>query len=227
MPPRRLELPLCLAVAVWVIGVAFVWFELTRHEFAEAATVDAAALGRWPDDVEIALSEDRPTLVFCVHPRCPCTFASVREMSQVLGSPNLDDDDRPDLYVVLAVPSEAENAWRETAVVEAATRLPNARLVVDSEGRTTKRFGATTSGTALLFDPSGEVLFAGGVTGSRGHEGANTGATTLERLLTGAAGEAADGTPVFGCRLCSPTRCGPYCTYDPNALPVREPRRKR
>ena len=38
-----------------------------------------------------------------------------------------------------------------------------------------QRFGAETSGQTLLYDRDGRLLFSGGTTGSRGHDGDNAG----------------------------------------------------
>jgi hypothetical protein len=63
-----------------------------------------------------------------------------------------------------------------------------------------RRFHAATSGETFLFDASGKLLFQGGVTASRGHEGENIGRSTLTALvLTGQAER--DRSVVFGCAL--------------------------
>lgn len=84
------------------------------------------------------------------------------------------------------------------------SELPGAGLVWDDGGLEAKRFGATTSGTVLLYDSEGKLLFQGGVTGSRGHEGDNYGLDELRRALTarlpGEDKERIRGAlPVFGC----------------------------
>jgi hypothetical protein len=61
-------------------------------------------------------------------------------------------------------------------------------------------FGAETSGTILLYDYHGNLLFKGGITGSRGHAGDNLGEDAIASLCLGQAA-ATNQTPVFGCSL--------------------------
>jgi hypothetical protein len=71
-------------------------------------------------------------------------------------------------------------------------------------GQEAKLFGAKTSGDVLLFGANGKLIFAGGITASRGHEGDNPGADAMLKAL----GESrrnkvstTTATPVFGCSL--------------------------
>jgi hypothetical protein len=76
-------------------------------------------------------------------------------------------------------------------------------MVRDRGGVEAKRFGARTSGEVLLYSAVGRLLFFGGITGSRGHEGDNYGLTSLASFLTATPSESAvtAGSPVFGCAL--------------------------
>jgi hypothetical protein len=81
-----------------------------------------------------------------------------------------------------------------------ATAITGARVLLDQDGREARRFHVVGSGHTLLFLPSGELLFSGGITGSRGHEGDNPGAEAIvDRLNYGHSAVAK--TPVFGCAL--------------------------
>ena len=42
---------------------------------------------------------------------------------------------------------------------------------------------AITSGQTLLYDTKGHLVFSGGITGGRGHEGDNTGRESIEKYL--------------------------------------------
>ena len=56
-----------------------------------------------------------------------------------------------------------------------------------------------TSGHALLFDRDGRLLFRGGITPARGHEGDNFGASAIAARLAGRPARAE--APVFGCPI--------------------------
>jgi hypothetical protein len=59
---------------------------------------------------------------------------------------------------------------------------------------------AWTSGETMLYDASGRLVFAGGITGSRGHGGDNAGEDAVVAALLGGSGGASE-APVYGCAL--------------------------
>ena len=73
-------------------------------------------------------------------------------------------------------------------------------MVHDASGVEAARFGAGTSGAVLLYSSDGTLLFAGGITPARGHQGDSFGRQRLLALLDGAAADRRD-APVFGCAL--------------------------
>ena len=82
--------------------------------------------------------------------------------------------------------------------------IPGVRVLVDVDGREAARFGARTSGTVLVYSPHGALLFAGGITASRGHSGDNLGRDAVVTILDRGQPDRT-ATPVFGCPLCSST----------------------
>ena len=67
-------------------------------------------------------------------------------------------------------------------------------------------FHAETSGQTALYDATGNLLFSGGITSARGHEGDNDGRAAVVSLLTSDGAEERE-TPVFGCPLFGRTDC--------------------
>jgi hypothetical protein len=72
--------------------------------------------------------------------------------------------------------------------------------VEDPEGAAALRFGASTSGQTLLYNDSGRLVFNGGITAARGHEGPNDGQDAVIALLQNRP-PLHTATPVFGCSL--------------------------
>jgi hypothetical protein len=70
----------------------------------------------------------------------------------------------------------------------------------DEGGREGSRFAVGTSGGVVLYDTRGRLLFRGGITAARGHEGDSFGQERIASLLTTGAADRAD-APVFGCAL--------------------------
>jgi hypothetical protein len=90
--------------------------------------------------------------------------------------------------------------WAQTSLVRAARDIPGLNVIVDRNGSIAEKFGALTSGQVLMFDHRGRRVFAGGITGSRGHAGDNRGLTLVLALANGGITDSSQ-TPVFGCAL--------------------------
>ncbi len=61
--------------------------------------------------------------------------------------------------------------------------IPNSTLLPDVDGVWLKTFNVKTSGHVLLYHPNGNLLFSGGITASRGHEGDNSGKEFISNVV--------------------------------------------
>jgi hypothetical protein len=86
---------------------------------------------------------------------------------------------------------------------QTAASIPGVEVAADQGGAMAARFGATTSGQAVLFSPAGDQLFSGGITGARGHQGENRGRNSVVAMVLGRPADT-NQTPVFGCSLVEP-----------------------
>lgn len=191
-------------VAVWSLAAVAVWGWTAHYGLATDQTTPTSVGEHWPPEADVVLAEDRPTLLFFVHPRCPCTRASVHELARVLTGRGLADSRLPRLTVVASVapgPDGDTAAWRDTDLLASARSLPHADVAFDVAREEAARFGAVSSGAVALYATDGRRLFFGGVTSARGHEGDSAGSEALWRLLAGELEIAEPPTPVFGCRL--------------------------
>src|SRR5208282_2963125 len=103
-------------------------------------------------------------------------------------------------HVVFFKPEIFSNDWVQTDLWRSAKAIPGVTVHEDSDGTQARRFGAETSGYVLLYDINGQLLFKGGITGSRGHAGDNAGENAVSSLLAGQAVSLRQ-TPVYGCSL--------------------------
>jgi len=190
-------------VTLWLVAVAGVWFWVEGYAFQAYAPGPSYDHQSWPAESALRPANSRPTLLLFMHPRCPCTRASIRELERLLGGLGRPEF-QPEIIILVSLPAESGEEWRRTDSVRQASGLPRAKVVYDPNGRETSRFGAVASGTVMLFGAGGEKLFAGGVTASRGHEGDNAGTDALQALLRGRKDLLVVSTPAFGCRLCIP-----------------------
>ncbi|HLN04418.1 MAG TPA: hypothetical protein VK335_34335 [Bryobacteraceae bacterium] len=108
--------------------------------------------------------------------------------------------ERPEIYVLFYAPSSALKDWVRSDLWRAAESIPGAHAIEDRDGAWARRFGASTSGQTLLYNPRGHLVFNGGLTAARGHVGDNFGVDAVMALLRGDH-PSHRSTPVFGCGL--------------------------
>ena len=194
---------LWVATAVWLAaaaaGLAVLW------KYDNAPGKQATAPRTWPAGTALVLATEQPTLVLLAHPQCTCTRASLAELAEALARATV----RPKTYVLFLKPEGFSEEWAKSDLWRTATALPDATVILDGEGIEARRFGVSTSGQTLLYDSSGTLLFAGGITGARAHQGDNDGRRSIVALLSRATPRRTT-TNVYGCSLFSegsnPTR---------------------
>lgn len=199
----RATLCLSLAIAAWVVAISFGWWKLATYQFGPDSSQGALIVAHWPTDTNLSLASGRATILFFVHPKCPCTRASLAELERLWMLNPTDTPRPPQLIVVATVPPGATDDWTTTATIERARAMAGAQIVIDENGSEARRFGVATSGTVMWFDAKGRRLYSGGITASRGHEGDNAGRDALTGLMRGGR-DPAFGPPALGCRLCLP-----------------------
>lgn len=150
----------------------------------------------WPSRSLLVRDPRRPTLLMFIHPHCPCSRASLAELSNLATSCR----DRMSIEILFVKPAGCDDDWERTDLLTTAQRIPGGTVAWDRNGTESIRFGATTSGETLLFDSGGRLLFRGGITPSRGHEGDNAGRATVEALVTRGSADVSE-SPVYGCSL--------------------------
>lgn len=91
--------------------------------------------------------------------------------------------------------------WERTGLWSSAAAISGVMVRADIDGEAARRFGAATSGQALLYAIDGRLLFSGGITESRGHEGDNAGRSAIAALVLGAKTATPAASPVYGCPL--------------------------
>jgi hypothetical protein len=185
-----------IATGLWLTGAAAGLAVLWVYDNAPGEGAKAPAT--WPARTSLTRSHDQPTLVLLAHPQCSCTRASLAELAEALARATV----RPKTYVLFLKPDGFSEDWVKSDLWRTAAALPDVTVVLDDNGNEAKLFGASTSGQTLLYDEGGSLLFAGGITGARAHQGDNDGRRAIVALLNhGPSAPAA--TNVFGCRLFS------------------------
>ena len=195
VPLRACATP--VAIGAWIAAVAAGMFQVWNYEMTTGHIGGVAA--RWPVDSALPFESDRARLLLFAHPRCPCTRASIEELARLL----TQCGDRPVAIVVFLQPDGVDVAWVRDALWRRSFEIPQVRAVIDPGGREQARFGVHTSGHVLLYDREGILVFSGGITAARGHEGANAGAAAIADWYRHGTADVSE-TPVFGCSLSTP-----------------------
>ncbi|QEH36381.1 hypothetical protein OJF2_49440 [Aquisphaera giovannonii] len=159
--------------------------------------------GRWPAGTAIRVDPGRPNVLIFLHPLCPCSRATVDELTGALGRA----EGRPAVdFVLVRHPSLLGEAGR--GIDPRAAALQGCRIWDDLDGAEARRFGVETSGRVLAYDAQGRLAFSGGVTPSRGHRGGNEGLDSVVAFVS--SGRATSPShAVYGCPLASPSK--PSC----------------
>jgi hypothetical protein len=182
-----------LLVTAWAGVVASGMLALGRYKATPGLSANPPSA--FPTTSALTRGADRPSLILVAHPRCPCTRATLSELERLLERL----DGKVEATVLFNQPAEVADAWSETDLWRRASALSGVRVVRDRGGVEAKRLGATTSGQTLLYSARGDLLFRGGLTSARGHEGQSAGSDRIADLVAGKT--ALSTAPVFGCAL--------------------------
>jgi hypothetical protein len=186
-----------LWLAAAVAGMGLLW----EYSVTPGAAGDPPS--GWPAASRIPHRPDSLTLIMAVHPQCPCSRASIGELSALMARTG----GRLHAWVIFVRPPGFGDNWVKSDLWQSASAIPGVTSLVD-DGREARLFGATTSGQTMVYDGGGRLLFTGGVTAARGHWGDNAGASAITALLNDPAPRANEKTPVYGCPLFGPNSLG-------------------
>jgi hypothetical protein len=180
-----------LLIGGWLLACAAGFYALGAKSGESAP--NATAPETWPVSAHVPHRAGRPTLVLFAHARCACTRATIRELERLLARAK----DEPDAWIVLSGPPEDG-----PVSIGAMARAVVGAKVVEDDGAEAARFGVKASGQVLVYARDGRLLFNGGITPSRGHEGDSHGADLALRALTLTADPSTSSSAdVFGCGI--------------------------
>ncbi|HLJ54935.1 MAG TPA: hypothetical protein VKT77_07830 [Chthonomonadaceae bacterium] len=190
---RQAVTTICLVL--WLAAIAAGMRTLMAYEATPGVPARSGETA-WPQGAAFRPAAGRPTLVVFAHPRCPCTRATIAELDSLMARLR----GRLDVVVLFYRPARFPRVWEHTDLWRSAAAIPGVSVATDVDGVEARRFGAATSGQALLYDAAGRVAFRGGITPVRGEPGENAGSRAIAQVVEGArTGPAV--APVFGCAI--------------------------
>ena len=182
-----------LWLTVVVSGIAMLRkYDTTPGELGETPA-------QWPAKSHLLRLAGLPTIVVMGHPKCPCTRATIGELAVMMARLH----GKATAVVVFVRPQGTPEGWDDTDLRRSAATIPGVTVTTDLDEVEADLFDAQVSGQTMLYDVSGNLLFSGGITASRGHAGDNIGRSAIVSLVTAGRAEQTR-TPVFGCALRTP-----------------------
>jgi hypothetical protein len=198
---RRRTMGLGAGIVLWLSCIVIGFCALQRY-------AAKAGPSRPPQNAEEFFAahrtSHRPLLVMMVHPRCPCSDASLAELGDLLARSHGGCD----ALLLQYHPGEDSPDWSRDVSprVLGGVHVP---VVLDRGGKLAATLGAGTSGHVVFADAKGDMRFTGGLTTSRGHRGRAPGQDAILEVLGG--GEPTiTAAPVYGCAL-TPECAAPLC----------------
>jgi hypothetical protein len=179
---------------LWIAAVGVGMWSLMAFDTTPGGSGLTSAT--WPSETRIAFQPGRPNLVMFAHPNCPCTRATLGELSEIM----VRSQGLISARVLFYQPTKRPAGWDKDDLSGLVRALPQVAVLDDIDGMEAARFGATTSGYTLLYDVYGKLRFRGGITRARGQAGASAGRQIILSLLNQTQVTERE-TPVFGCAL--------------------------
>jgi hypothetical protein len=153
--------------------------------------------GKW-SPAPAAIGDDatsaRSRLFMFLHPRCPCSVASVNELARIMSRCGA----HLDATVYFVRPESQPADWENGTLRNLASLIPGVSVKSDVGGSVAGQFHANTSGEVFVYDCQGKLRFHGGITSARGHAGDNLGESTVIAIALGGKSNV-ERSPVFGC----------------------------
>ena len=182
-----------IACVLWCGVIAFGYASLLRYSFGVGNASPAPRT--IPSSLAGFGTAGRPQLFVALHPRCPCSRATVRELAKILTRAA----NATETTVFMYKPGKESDSWMDGVLLQECRRM-NCQIRPDPNGQLAASLGSFTSGRVVLYDGHGKLRYHGGITGSRGHEGDNAGERAVIEILQGRR-ESQKSLPVFGCAI--------------------------
>ena len=184
-----------VTLVVWCASAAVGWAWLA-HFSSTPGQQDSAPL-LLPERLaalSFAGSSGSKQLFVVLHPQCSCSRATVSELSRILSH----NPQAARVTVLLYQPGALPPHWKAANALAEQIEELRVAAVSDIDGRYAAALHASTSGEVILYSGDGRLLFQGGITSQRGHEGDSFGGAELSRALQGRT-PVVSKTAVFGC----------------------------
>ena len=119
----------CVSFVLWlsasIAGMTTLW----NHEARPG--IPAAAPTSWPRDSALSKQPSKAAMLVWIHPHCPCSWATIRELERLLV--HVSDD--TDCQIILTRPAECGSDFVESDLTRAIRKIRGVSVVVDDDQR--------------------------------------------------------------------------------------------
>ena len=115
-------------VPLWLLTVFAGMGVLIDYETRPGSSTPAPS--HWPEASQIPRDGRLAQLVMFVHPRCPCSRASIRELAVLMARCR----GRAACHVLLLKPKEFDPEWARTDLWQSAVAIPGVTVMLDEDG---------------------------------------------------------------------------------------------
>ena len=148
---RCKQATVCLALILTCFGLV----SIVRASRTNRALPVVQSPAEWPTESLIVKNEMSPTMVMFVEPESQTATASMNELRRIVMAKNVH------AVVVIRKPANSAEQWICTPLIQAASQLPNTKIVMDHSGCEAQHFRVQKSGQCLLYDQMGRLQFDG------------------------------------------------------------------
>ncbi len=185
---------LATAVFIWLASVSYGLGFLYNYSLKPANMQQV--LKNWPEESKIKFAKNQANLVLFLHPHCQCSEASLAELQKI----QAQFHKKFKTHLVFILPEGTEQDWIHTKLWKKSQNLANTELIIDKSLQEAKVFASTSSGQVYLFNKERELIFLGGITSARGHQGDSIGNSAIKAYFR-SGNMSVEKAPSFGCSL--------------------------
>lgn len=187
-----------MAVGAWAVLLAGS-FAVVHAYMGRPGPSASAVAAQWPAQTELGQPDGMAQLLVFLHPRCPCTDATLANLVTALGTPR-ESGSMCEITVIMSGPAVSEGC--PPHLQRRLEAMGSVTVRNDVDGSIARDFGAITSGHVVWCDGRGRVAFSGGITPGRGHVGPCESLARLTALVQHQHGDGPlEPTPVYGCAI--------------------------
>ena len=187
-----------MAVGAWGVLLAGS-FAVVHAYMARPGPVATVVAARWPAQTELGQPGGVAQLLVFLHPRCPCTDATLTNLSTVVRA---ESKSGAPAEITVVISGPAASGGCPPQLQRTLDAMGHVKVRIDADGRMARDFGAATSGHVVWSDGQGRVGFSGGITPGRGHVGPCESLALLAAAMKShGSDKPVEATAVYGCSI--------------------------